>query len=341
MDRFDIIREDFQPMLRCIDWNWLEGASFLIAGASGMIPSYMARFLIYVRKETGVRFNLLLLAKSKPTVSKIFHQDINKSWIHIIENTVEGDWDYSGEITHILHGASPASPLQYMNHPIDTVHANVHGTERLLRLCLNFRHATFLYISSSEIYGNLGATDVFARENQIGSLDPMGPRACYPESKRMGETLSMAWHKQHDIDVRIARIFHTFGPGINLHDGRAFSDFMLQAKNGNNIVLRSNGLSKRSFSYLSDTVMGLLCIFSKGKSGEAYNVGNSREVVTISDFARIVAAEACVDVEYVLRDIPESQSASVFPDTSKLESTGWRCLVSLRDAVRKTYRSIL
>ncbi|MDD4347479.1 MAG: NAD-dependent epimerase/dehydratase family protein [Opitutales bacterium] len=341
MDNFDIIRADFQPMLRCFDWNWLEGATFFIAGASGMIPSYMVRFLIYVRNETGIKFKLVLLSKSTSKLSKIISQDINSPWIHVIENSVEGNWDYSGEITHILHAASPASPLQYVNHPIDTVHANVHGTERLLRLCQSSPHATFLYISSSEIYGYLGAADVFARESEIGSLDPMGPRACYPEAKRMGETLSMAWHKQHNIDVRIARMFHTFGPGINLHDGRAFSDFMLQAKNGCNIVLRSNGLAKRSFAYLSDTVMGLFYIFCKGKSGEAYNVGNSSEVVTISDFARIIATEACVDVEYVLHDTPESQSASVFPDTSKLESTGWSCLTSLQAAVHKTYRSIL
>ena len=298
----------------------------VVAGAAGFIGSH---FCDRVLREghtlvgldnflTGSPANLAHLADHAGF--RLVNQDITHPF------TVEGTVDC------VVNMASPASPKDYLEHPIETLDVGSLGTRRMLELARE-KGARFLLTSTSECYGDpLVHPQV---ETYWGNVNPVGPRSCYDESKRFAEAITMAYHRKHGVRTNIARIFNTFGPRMKLDDGRVVPAFLDQALRGEPMTVFGNGAQTRSFCYVSDLVDGLYRLM---QSDERYpvNLGNPREM-TILQFAEHIRAMTGTKSQIVFEPLPEDDPKQRQPDISKARAIlGWEPRVPLDEGLRET-----
>lgn len=260
----------------------------------------------------------------------------------LVESDVAGDPDAVERAARdagltpdlILHFASPASPVDYANHKLETMAVNSRGTESCLRAAAAFS-ARVLYASTSESYGD--PLEHPQRESYWGHVNPVGPRSCYDESKRFGEALVMSYIAVHGVDARVIRIFNTYGPRMRIDDGRVVPNFIGQALDGRPLTIYGGGLQTRSFCYVSDLVEGIVrCAASERTRGLVVNLGNPEER-TVADFARLVAEIVGVPFASEPRDMPPDDPARRCPDISRaVELLDWRPVVELRDGLART-----
>lgn len=199
-----------------------------------------------------------------------------------------------GDVQYVVHAASIASPTYYRKYPIETMDANINGLRFLLEYCLAQKAKPnpvegVLFYSSSEIYGDPTIENIPTPETYRGNVSCTGPRACYDESKRYGETLCVNFAQQHGVPIKVARPFNNYGPGLKITDGRVIPDFARDILNGRDIVMLSDGSAKRTFCYVADAVVGYYKILVKGRPGEAYNVGVEDPEISMSDLVGRVA----------------------------------------------------
>ena len=198
-----------------------------------------------------------------------------------------------GEFEYIIHAASIASPTYYRKYPIETMDANVHGLRYLLEYCLHKTKTSpvegFLFYSTSEIYGDPTPGNIPTQESYRGNVSCTGPRACYDESKRYGETLCVNFAQQYELPIKIARPFNNYGPGLKITDRRVLPDFARDVLNDRNIVMLSDGSPSRTFCYVADAIVGYYKILMKGQAGEAYNIGVETPEISMADLAERVA----------------------------------------------------
>lgn len=238
------------------------------------------------------------------------------------------------EAEAIFHLASPASPIGYLEHPIETILVNSQGTYQMLELARK-QHARFLVTSTSEIYGD---PQVHPQpEEYWGNVNSIGPRACYDESKRLSETLTMEFYRQYQLDARIVRIFNTYGPNSQIHDGRMIPNFITQALKNAPLVIYGDGAKTRSICYVSDMVEGLLLAMSTpDTAGEVFNLGNTEEH-TVSEFAqtiiRLCNSSSTILFETSRVDDPERRR----PNIDKAQRVlGWQLQVDMETGLKRT-----
>ncbi len=238
------------------------------------------------------------------------------------------------EADAIFHMASPASPIGYMDHPIETILVNSQGTYQMLEAAKR-QHAMFLISSTSEIYGDPLVHP--QTEDYWGNVNPIGPRACYDESKRLGETLTMEYYRQFQLNARIVRIFNTYGPNSQVNDGRMIPNFITQALKNEPLTIYGDGKKTRSICYVSDLVDGLIrAMFQPETAGEVFNLGNPEEH-TVLEFAqtiiRLCEASSPIVYESSRIDDPERRR----PNIGKAQNTlGWHVNVPMEDGLRRT-----
>ena len=234
----------------------------------------------------------------------------------------------------IFHMASPASPVGYMEHPIETILVNSQGTYQMLEQARK-QNAMFLFSSTSEAYGDPHVHP--QTENYWGNVNPIGPRACYDESKRLGETLTMEFYRQYSINARIVRIFNTYGPNSQMDDGRMIPNFITQALKNEPLTIYGDGHITRSICYVSDLVEGLmLAMFKPHTAGEVFNLGNTEER-TVLDFAQTIISlcnsSSTIIFEPSRIDDPERRR----PNISKAQRVlGWQLKVNMEEGLRRT-----
>ncbi len=202
-----------------------------------------------------------------------------------------------GDCDFIVHAATIASPIYYRKHPIETMDANVYGLRHLLDYCLEQKEKGkpvegFLFYSTSEIYGDPTPENIPTPETYRGNVSCTGPRACYDESKRYGETLCVNFARQYGLPIRIARPFNNYGPGLKITDRRALPDFARDVLNGRDIVLLSDGAPTRTFCYVADAVVGYYKILVRGHDGESYNIGMDKPEISIRQLAEMVVEQS-------------------------------------------------
>jgi dTDP-glucose 4,6-dehydratase/UDP-glucuronate decarboxylase len=193
---------------------------------------------------------------------------------------------------YIIHAASIASPPFYRKNPIQTMDANIKGLRNILDHAVNAELEAILFFSSSEIYGDPPANEIPTKETFRGLVSCTGPRACYDESKRVGETLCVVFSQQHGVPTKIARPFNNYGPGLKLADGRALPDFVSNVLKGDDIVIFSDGSPTRTFCYVADAIVGYIKTLINGRNGESYNIGIDLEETSIATLAETVVAQA-------------------------------------------------
>ena len=245
-----------------------------------------------------------------------------------------------GDIRYVLHFASPASPPQYDSNPIHTLKVGTIGTMNMLGLA-RAKNATFLLASTSEVYGDPLVHP--QPEGYWGNVNPIGPRGCYDEAKRCAEAYAMAYHRMHEVDTRIVRIFNTHGPRMQVSDGRAVPNFMAQAIRGEPLTVYGDGSQTRSLCYISDLVRGVLADLELGDHLPV-NLGNPHEV-TVLELAQTIVRLTGSSSEIVHRPLPVDDPKHRRPDiTHARTKLGWQPEVGLEDGLRRTleyFRSVL
>ncbi len=247
-----------------------------------------------------------------------------------------------GVCDYVFHTASQASPRSYGSDPVGTLLPNTIGTAGLLEaLRRSSSPKGFMFVSSSEVYGKVTGDPILS-ETSYGTVDPATVRACYAESKRMGETMCMAWLQQHGIPTFIVRPFHTYGPGLQPNDGRVFADFVFNVLRGENIVMNSDGSARRAFCYASDAIAGFFSVLLKGNPAEPYNVANPAGELSVMELAELLVRLYPDKKLAVQRKhggdgsgyLPSAYTRLI-PDVSRLRSLGWSANVDPETGFRR------
>jgi len=297
----------------------------LITGGAGFLGSHLCDFLIEKGHEVICIDNLLT-----GDMENISHLLGHKRF-RFVQYDVTNYLHVDGPLHNILHFASPASPIDYLKMPIQTLKVGSLGTHKALGLA-KAKGARFLLASTSECYGDPLTHP--QKEDYWGNVNPVGPRGVYDEAKRFAEAMTMAYHRYHGIRVRIVRIFNTYGPRMRLQDGRALPAFMGQSLRGEDLTVFGDGMQTRSFCYVDDLVDG---IFRLLNSEETYpvNLGNPDEI-TLLELARRVLAVTGSTSGIVYRELPEDDPKVRQPDIGKARALlGWEPRVSLDEGLKK------
>jgi len=237
------------------------------------------------------------------------------------------------EVDRIFNMACPASPIHYQNDPVSTVKTSVLGAINMLGLAKRCK-ARILQASTSEVYGDPMVHP--QTESYLGNVNPIGPRACYDEGKRCAETLFFDYHRQHNVDIRVARIFNTYGPRMHPKDGRVVSNFIMQALEGEEITIYGDGSQTRSFCYIDDLVNALLALMNKDGVAMPVNLGNPREF-TIMELAEIILRQTQSSSKLIYKPLPADDPQQRQPDvTVAKQQLGWEPTVALEDGLKET-----
>ena len=295
----------------------------LVTGGAGFLGSHLCERLLANDYEVIAMDNLLT-----GSLENIEHL-VAESRFHFIKHDVTEFIHIPGPLDLILHFASPASPIDYQELPIQTLKVGALGTHNSLGLAKE-KGATFLLASTSEVYGDPLTHP--QPEEYWGNVNPVGPRGVYDEAKRFGEAITMAYHRYHQVDTRIVRIFNTYGPRMRLKDGRALPAFISQAIRGEPVTVFGDGLQTRSFCYVQDLVSGILKLADSGIH-DPVNIGNPAEI-SILEFARTVIRLTGSNSEVIHEDLPVDDPKVRQPDIAKARSLlSWEPLVALEEGL--------
>jgi dTDP-glucose 4,6-dehydratase len=298
----------------------------VITGAAGFLGSHLTdRFLEEGHEVIGIDN---LITGDRRNLSHLESHDR----FTFQQHDVSRPFFIDGAIDGVLHFASPASPPDYLAHPIETLDVGSLGTRNALELARTHR-ARFFMASTSEVYGD--PLEHPQRESYWGNVNPVGPRSVYDEAKRFSEALTMAYHRQHELDTRIVRIFNTYGPRMRPRDGRVVSNFIVQALLGEPLTIYGDGSQSRSFCFVADEVEGLYRLFMNGDS-EPTNIGNPNEF-TVRELADLVLELTGSRSRIEAKPLPVDDPKVRRPDISRArERLGWSPQVSLRDGLART-----
>ncbi len=287
------------------EFSQMEGKKLLIVGGAGFLGYYLVQAVLHWNTRTsGSAISLTVFDNYSrgvpPWLSALDGNENLKMSKHDITDPLPEDM---ADFNFIIHAASIASPIYYRQYPIETMDANVNGLRTLLEYCETQDKAgspveAFLFYSTSEIYGDPGPDDIPTPETYRGNVSCTGPRACYDESKRYGETLCVNFAQQRGVPVKMARPFNNYGPGLKISDRRALPDFARDVLNGRDIVMLSDGAPTRTFCYIADAVVGYYKILIKGRAGEPYNIGAENPEISIKVFAEKVVEQAAQLFDY-------------------------------------------
>ena len=267
----------------------LSGKRLLLTGANSYVGAYMADMVVWLNDYfLDQPCQLIPLVRSPLTQDSRIGHLVQRSDVTILQQDVCDPIEIDAPAEFIIHAASNASPKRYLAQPIDTIDANVWGTRQLLELARKWGTESFLFFSSSEIYGDVPADQFPTRETYPGMIEPTHPRACYSEAKRLGETLCATFWRQHQVPAKIARVFFIYGPGIQRNDGRVVGDFINCRLDHRPIEILSDGLGVRAFNYIADATEGFFRALLSNENGEAFNIGGDT-TTTIRELATIVA----------------------------------------------------
>jgi UDP-glucuronate decarboxylase len=341
----NVIYQEDLKMINNIDvpWENFKGKAVLITGATGLIGSVLAEALIYRNEYYNAGMDIWLLGRSKSRFESRYGESLERNYLHTIIQDVAEPIHIDAPIDYIIHGAGKGDPASFEKDPVGIMNANYMGMYRVLELAKINQVSKVLYISSGEVYGIVNNIETDGQgfvENDYGYLDILLPRACYASSKRAAETLCISYIKQFGINVSIARPCHIFGASMLDTDSRVIGEFIHSVLFKKNIIMKSQGIQRRSYCYVADAVTALIFLLLKGICGEAYNIANKNASITIRQLAELSAGLAKTSVIYDTPSEDEKKNSSninhavLNPD--KMERLGWKPYYGLQDGFERT-----
>ncbi len=302
--------------------------SILITGAAGFLGSHLCDF--FIKKNYKVYGIDSLLTGVK---TNIIHHENNPKFkfiVHDICNKIE----IKEKFNYILHFASPASPMDYLNYPIKTLRIGSIGTENVLKFAKK-NNSTVLVASTSEVYGD--PIEHPQKESYFGNVNPIGPRGVYDEAKRYLEAITMAYHKKYNVDIRIARIFNTYGPRMRKNDGRAIPAFINQSIEKKSFTIFGDGCQTRSFCYVEDTIVGIYKLL-KSTYNKPINIGNPNEY-TILELINLINKINGYKNDIIFKELPENDPKKRKPSIDLAKKIlNWEPVTNLKDGLNLTFK---
>jgi len=317
----------------------LAGKKILLTGGRGFLGTYFIETIDYLNKnvlsesvQMVVLDNLITTVGKKP-------EFIERENIQFIEHDVIQPFDWKNDLDYIIHAAGIASPFYYRAFPLETLEVAITGTRNMLELA-DQKKARISFFSSSEIYGDPDPKHVPMAESYRGNVSTTGPRACYDESKRVGETLCYIFHTNHGTETNIIRPFNVYGPGMKETDYRVLPNFASRIKAGQPLNVYGTGVQTRTFCYITDAITGFLLTILNGVPGEAYNIGNPEPEISMIDLVKTIQQVSANDVTYNLMEYPDSYPGDEpmrrCPDIKKARlQLGFDPSVTLEDGLKR------
>jgi len=348
LSRHRIVTADLERITGArLEWDRLDGATVVVTGAAGLVASYLVEALLF-RNERHARVptHVVAAVRNPDAAHERFVSYRGRPDLEIIQYDAAQPLHHDGPVNYLIHAAGQATPSQFGRDPVGTYVPNVLGTHHLLERSHRDGAAGILFLSSGAVHGALQSDATVIREEVYGVVDPLDPRASYAESKRMGETICRSWWTQHGVPVRMARLGHTYGPGMRRSDERAFAQFVFSVVDGRDIVLNSDGSAVRPYCYLADAAVALLLLLLSGENGEPYLVVNPGATCTIQQLAELVAGMS-VDTAVAIRRSATAPPRHYLPnrdpafpiDIAKVRALGWEPGTGLQEGFRRTIDS--
>lgn len=340
-----IVEEDIKNIIEGLgkEAKKLEGKTVLISGGSGFLGSYINQTILHLNQT---------VLKSKCKVISIDNYITGSDQNNFLSKIEDKNFEFvyhdirlpiliKEKVDYIIHAAGLASPYYYQKYPLETIESAVTGAKNLLELARMKNVKGFFFFSSSEIYGDPDGKHVPTPETYAGHVSSVGPRACYDESKRLTETLSLVYHQQFGIPIKIVRPFNVYGPGMKIKDYRVIPTFISRGITDKLLPVHGSGEQTRTFCYISDAIVGFFKVLLSGKPGEVYNVGTEKPEVTMLELAKIIAKHLDNGVKVKTIEYPSSYPAGEpqrrCPDLTKIKSElNYESKVELDDGLRRT-----
>lgn len=327
------------------DMKKFEGKNILITGATGLIGRTLIKKIFDWNEKASEPIGVTAMVRSDKKAQAVLGGYIDRG-LKIITADVRSVRPENVEADYIIHAASQTSSKAFIETPVETVMTAVEGTVNMLEFARANNAKGFVYLSSMEVYGT-PSTDEKIDEKHSTNLDTMSVRTCYPESKRMCESLCASYASEYGVPAMVVRLTQTFGPGVEYNDGRVFAEFARCAIEGRNIILNTKGETKRNYLYTEDAADAIFTVLANGTAGEAYNAANEDTYCSIYEMACLVAEECAGGrIEVEIRERPDAAKLGYAPtlhmnlDTSKLRSLGWQPVTGLADMYRNMIESI-
>lgn len=343
--RNQIVQQDLREMSSVpVPWFRFDKKTVFITGANSMLGTYMAYLFLYLNEHLAVDVKTVVLSRSLDKTHDLFREFLDRDYFDIVHQDISSPIEYTGSADYIYHFAGNASPHFIKTDPVGILRSNLIGTFNVLDFAVAKNSSCVLFASTREVYGAVDGKEKLD-ESSFGYIDPMDDRSCYPESKRAAETILKSYCLQCGVPTVSVRIAHSYGPGMKTEgDGRVLSDFIGDALNGRDIVLRSSGDAVRAFCYITDSIIGLIYASLFGKCGEAYNLSNESEPISIREVAGLICSlfpERDINVRFECGGDHSGYCnyRRVGLDTGKLESLGFRPSVRLSDGILRTVKS--
>ena len=323
-----------------LPWEKLAGKSLLLTGASGLIGTVLVDALMKKNRDDKLNVKIFATGRNEKIARERFADYLGDKNFEFVKLDVNEPIERDLPVNFIIHAASNTHPYLYANDPVGTMTANIIGAYNLLEFGRKKNIERFVFLSTVEIYGKALNSDDLFTENYCGYIDCNTVRAGYPEAKRAGEALCQAYISQFGLDIVIPRLCRIYGATMRLDDSKAMSEFIMNGVRGEDIVLKSQGVPRFSYCYAADTVSGIFYCMLKGTCGEAYNVADSGEILSLRQIAEYISSLAGRKVVFELPNETQSKGFSkavnaIMPN-DKLRAIGWSPKDDTRSGVKKT-----
>ena len=328
-----------------INWEKFRNRTVLVTGATGRLGMYFVEALNKADIDWNLNLRIIAVARSREKLEQVFGESLKLPNICPVIQDIAQPLSRDGDVDFIIHTAGAASPRDFTESPADTLWGHVSGTRNVLELARQKKTEKVLYVSTVEIYGDWKSEEHIS-ENDMGPMRCDDARKCYPEAKRLCETMLASYEAQYGVSYVGVRLCHTFGPGIILDDGRSFAEFMRNVINGEDIVLQTDGGAMRTYTYVADAVGAMLLALTKGTE-HYYNVANLGNLASTREVAELIAG---MDPKRKVKVCFAGQGEQKLKflnyklgimNTDRIMALGWRPQVGLSDAFRWTLNSFL
>lgn len=341
-----IIAEDLEIIAKGIkkEARALEGKTLLISGGAGFLGSYFVGVIQLLNKKFFKKPCRVLSLDNYITASKkSFLGEVKDKNIKHIRADITKLFKVKGSADYVIHAAGLASPVYYQKFPLETIEAAIFGAKHLLEIARQKKAKSFLFFSSSEIYGDPDPNFIPTPESYKGNVSCIGPRACYDESKRLAETLCTIHYQVYGIPVKIVRPFNIYGPGMKPDDYRVIPTFIARALRAQPLPVHGKGNQTRTFCYISDALVGFFKVLLSGRNGEAYNVGNDNEEINMVSLANtavsILKSKASVQLVGYPESYPADEPNRRCPDLTKIKKElDYKPSIDLKTGLERTAR---
>lgn len=327
-----------------VNWRMYQDKTVFVTGATGRIGMYILETLVDVDIKYNLNMRIVGICRSPEKAKKVFGNTLDFPNVTFIYQDINAPVEYVGKIDYIFHTAGPAAPIDYKISSVNTLWAHVNGTHNMLECARLHNTKRFFYVSTVEVYGDCKG-DSEITEGDMGALQHLNYRACYPEAKRLCETMLTTYKQDYGLSFCGVRMSHTLGPGISLTDGRGFAEFLKNVLDGEDIVLHSDGSAVRPYTYVADAVNAMFLVMDKGDD-TMYNVAANENLLSIRELAGLIAdlsptGKTKVRFSEETGNLPYLPYKLAIMDTSKIRELGWKPQVDVSHVFQWTLESFL